>query len=122
MTVKLIILKGEYNLRKLYPYQTKGAVKSEGDAFLLQEFQRYTTRSVKKALILNVLLLVLVIFLEFRSKKQLQQLSEWSFLEGAINVTINKFNCFPFFSENNEKLPALPFSLSIFFKSYHSTR
>jgi len=47
------------------------------DAFSLQKFHRYTTRSVKKAVSLNVLLSGLVISLGFRSKKQLQQLSEW---------------------------------------------
>ena len=47
------------------------------DAFSLQKFHRYTTRSVKKAVSLNVLLSGLVISLGFRSKKQLQQVSEW---------------------------------------------
>jgi hypothetical protein len=47
------------------------------DAFSLKKFHRYTTRSVKKAVCLNVLLLGLVISLGFRSKKQLQQLAEW---------------------------------------------
>jgi hypothetical protein len=67
----------------LYPPHTKGGFKSEEDTFRLQEFQRYTTRSIKKALILNVFLLVFVIFLEFRLKKELQQTFIWSFLEGA---------------------------------------
>lgn len=47
------------------------------DAFSLQNFHRYTTRSVKKAVSLNVLLSGLVISLGFREKKQLQRLSEW---------------------------------------------
>ena len=47
------------------------------DSFSLQKFHRYTTRSVKKAVSLNVLLFGLVISLGFREKKQLQQLSEW---------------------------------------------
>jgi hypothetical protein len=53
------------------------------DTFSLQKFQRYTPRSVKKAVSLNVLFSGLVISLGFRSKKQLQQLSEWQLLEGA---------------------------------------
>ena len=47
------------------------------DSFSLQKFHRYTTRSVKKAVSLNVLLFGLVISLGFHEKKQLQQLSEW---------------------------------------------
>ena len=47
------------------------------DAFSLKKFHRYTTRSVKKAVSLNVLLFGLVISLGIRSKKQLQQISEW---------------------------------------------
>ena len=47
------------------------------DAFNLKKFHKYTTRSVKKTVCLNVLLVGLVISLGFRSKKQLQQLSEW---------------------------------------------
>jgi hypothetical protein len=47
------------------------------DAFSLQKFHRYTTRSVKKAVSLNVLLFGLVISLGFREKKQLQRFSEW---------------------------------------------
>jgi len=47
------------------------------DAFSLKKFHRYTTRSVKKAVCLNVLLVGLVVSLGFRSKKQLQQLAEW---------------------------------------------
>jgi len=47
------------------------------DAFSLKKFHRYTTRSVKKAVCLNVLLVGLVVSLGFRSKKQLQRLAEW---------------------------------------------
>jgi hypothetical protein len=47
------------------------------DAFSLKEFHKYTTRSVKKTVCLNVLLVGLVISLGFRSKKQLQRLAEW---------------------------------------------
>jgi hypothetical protein len=47
------------------------------DAFSLKNFHKYTTRSVKKTVCLNVLLIGLVIPLGFRSKKQLQRLSEW---------------------------------------------
>jgi hypothetical protein len=47
------------------------------DAFSLRNFHKYTTRSVKKAVCLNVLLVGLVVSLGFRSKKQLQQLAEW---------------------------------------------
>jgi len=46
------------------------------DTFSLRKFQRYTTRSVKKAVGLNVLLSGLVMSLEFRSEKQLQRISE----------------------------------------------
>jgi hypothetical protein len=46
------------------------------NAFSLKKFHRYTTRSVKKAVCLNVLLLGLVLSLGFRSKKQLQSLAE----------------------------------------------
>jgi len=46
------------------------------NAFSLKKFHRYTTRSVKKAVCLNVLLLGLVVSLGFRSKKQLQSLAE----------------------------------------------
>ena len=47
------------------------------DAFSLKKFHKYTTRSVKKTVCLNVLLVGLVISLGFRSKKQLQWLAEW---------------------------------------------
>ena len=47
------------------------------DAFSLKKFHKYTTRSVKKTVCLNVLLVGLVISLGFRSKKQLQRLAEW---------------------------------------------
>jgi hypothetical protein len=47
------------------------------DAFNLKKFHKYTTRAVKKTVCLNVLLVGLVTSLGFRSKKQLQQLSEW---------------------------------------------
>ena len=47
------------------------------DAFSLKKFHKYTTRSVKKAVCLNVLLVGLVVSLGFRSKKQLQRLAEW---------------------------------------------
>ncbi len=46
------------------------------NAFSLRKFHRYTTRSVKKAVCLNVLLVGLVVSLGFRSKKQLQSLAE----------------------------------------------
>ena len=46
------------------------------NAFSLRKFHRYTTRSVKKAGCLNVLLVGLVVSLGFRSKKQLQSLAE----------------------------------------------
>jgi len=46
------------------------------NAFSLKKFHRYTTRSVKKAVCLNVLLLGLVVSLGFRLKKQLQSLAE----------------------------------------------
>ncbi len=46
------------------------------NAFALKNFHRYTTRSVKKAVCLNVLLLGLVVSLGFRSKEQLQSLAE----------------------------------------------
>jgi len=47
------------------------------DYFSLKDFHKYTTRSVKKAVCLNVLLVGLAISLGIRSKKQLQQLAEW---------------------------------------------
>jgi hypothetical protein len=47
------------------------------DAFSLKKFHKYTTRSVKKTVCLNVLLVGLVISLGFHSKKQLQRLAEW---------------------------------------------
>lgn len=47
------------------------------DSFSLKDFHQYTTRSVKKAVCLNVLLVGLVVSLGFRSKKQLQRLAEW---------------------------------------------
>lgn len=47
------------------------------NSFSLKDFHKYTTRSVKKAVCLNVLLVGLVISLGIRSKKQLQQLAEW---------------------------------------------
>ena len=47
------------------------------DAFSLKRFHKYTTRSVKKTVCLNVLLVGLVISLGFHSKKQLQRLAEW---------------------------------------------
>jgi len=46
------------------------------NAFSLKNFHQYTTRSVKKAVCLNVLLLGLVVSLGFRSKEQLQSLAE----------------------------------------------
>jgi hypothetical protein len=47
------------------------------DAFSLKNLHKYTTRSVKKTVCLNVLLIGLIIPLGFRSKTQLQRLSEW---------------------------------------------
>jgi hypothetical protein len=47
------------------------------DAFSLKNFHKYTTRFVKKTVCLNVLLIGLIIPLGFRSKTQLQRLSEW---------------------------------------------
>lgn len=47
------------------------------NAFSLKRIHRYTTRSVKKAVSLNVLLTGLVISLGFREKGQLQSLAEW---------------------------------------------
>ena len=52
-------------------------------AFSLWIFHRYTTRSVKNAASLDVLLSGLVISLGFCSKIQLQLISEWYFLEGT---------------------------------------
>ena len=46
------------------------------NAFSLKKFHRYTTRSVKKAVCLNVFLLGLIVSLGFRLKKQLQSLAE----------------------------------------------
>lgn len=47
------------------------------NAFSLRRIHRYTTRSVTKAVVLNVLLTGLVISQGFRSKVQLQRLAEW---------------------------------------------
>ncbi|MCQ8894110.1 MAG: transposase [Methanolinea sp.] len=47
------------------------------NAFGLKRIHKYTTRSVKKIVCLNVLLLGLVISLGFGEKIQLQKLSEW---------------------------------------------
>jgi len=62
---------------KKYPPPIEEVFKLAKYAFSLQKFHCYKTRSVKKAISLNVLLSGLVIYLGFRSKKQLQQLSEW---------------------------------------------
>ncbi|MDI6877678.1 MAG: transposase [Methanomicrobiales archaeon] len=51
--------------------------KAAKNAFSLKRIHRYTTRSVTKAVCLNVLLTGLVISLGFQSKVQLQQLAEW---------------------------------------------
>jgi hypothetical protein len=61
------------NIRSLI----KDIFKLAKNAFSLMKFHKYTTRSVKKAVCLNVLLVGLVISLGFRSKKQIQQLAEW---------------------------------------------
>lgn len=47
------------------------------NAFGLKKIHKYTTRSVKKTVCLNVLLLGLVISLGFNKKIDLQKLSEW---------------------------------------------
>ena len=47
------------------------------NAFSLWRIHRYTTRSVTKAVSLNVLLTGLVISLGFQEKTQLQSLAEW---------------------------------------------
>jgi len=47
------------------------------NAFGLKRIHKYTTRSVKKTVCLNVLLLGLVISLGFGEKSQIQRLSEW---------------------------------------------
>jgi hypothetical protein len=46
------------------------------NAFSLKDFHHYTTRSVKNAVCLNILLLGLVVSFGFRSKMQLQSLAE----------------------------------------------
>ncbi|MDI6899689.1 MAG: transposase, partial [Methanolinea sp.] len=51
--------------------------KTAKNAFGLKRIHKYTTRSVKKTVCLNVLLLGLVISLGFNEKIRLQKLSEW---------------------------------------------
>jgi hypothetical protein len=51
--------------------------KTAKNAFGLRRIHKYTTRSVKKTVCLNVLLLGLVISLGFNKKIDLQRLSEW---------------------------------------------
>ena len=54
-----------------------GVFKTAKNAFVLKRIHKYTTRSVKKTVCLNVLLLGLVISLGFNEKIRLQKLSKW---------------------------------------------
>ncbi|HOT04410.1 MAG TPA: transposase, partial [Methanolinea sp.] len=51
--------------------------KTAKNAFGLRKIHKYTTKSVKKTVCLNVLLLGLVISLGFDKKIDLQRLAEW---------------------------------------------
>jgi len=47
------------------------------NSFALDKLHRYTKRSVKKFVALNVLLVGVVVSLGFREKEALQRLAEW---------------------------------------------
>jgi len=72
----LLQLKNQDRFRKTRSY-IEDVFKIAKNAFSLRRIHRYTTRSVTKAVSLNVLLTGLVISLGFRSKGQLQSLAEW---------------------------------------------
>ena len=69
-------------MRLLLPFLEKRSLiedvfKAAKNAFGLRKIHKYTTKSVKKTVCLNVLLLGLVISLGFDKKIDLQRLSEW---------------------------------------------
>jgi len=69
------------HLRDQIPFKKKRSLiedvfKTTKNAFGLKRIHKYTTRSVKKAVCLNVLLLGLVISLGFGKKIELQRLAE----------------------------------------------
>jgi len=72
----LLRLKDQDGLQGVRCY-VEDVLKIAKNAFSLKRIHRYTTRSVKKEVSLNVLLTGLVISLGFRSKEQLQSLAEW---------------------------------------------
>lgn len=72
----LLRLKEQERFQEVRSY-IEDVFKIAKNAFSLRKIHRYTTRSVKKAVSLHVLLTGLVISLGFRSKGQLQSLAEW---------------------------------------------
>jgi len=72
----LLQLKDQDRFQEIRSY-IEDVFKIAKNAFSLRRIHRYTTRSVTKAVSLNVLLTGLVISLGFRSKTQLQSLAEW---------------------------------------------